>query len=364
VPSTHNKEDFEKFRLAKERTKKLYQSTFGDQPPDIWEFAGMYESLQLEKSNIKIRTFILFGILSFVVLVLPAYYSLKPLYIQIGNPDFVFYYITLAVIAFLALNIYNKRQLSKIVEGIHPSSFLFDLQPMEIVYLKTQKLYRVIDGTLNQLIVNKKVVVSDEVMLKFVEGSEPVTIEEYQILDALKGTKQVPYESLVRILEFKPVFSNTSNALYAVKKYFIKSKRFGELFCINFSVLSFVLLLGFIRLLTGIFRDKPISQITLILFLLTIIIVLFLYRLSRHVVLQIVPKYYKRKVSELKKASSDWEWDYAFHGTSVLTPALIGLASYNGRHNGDGSSSSSSDSSSSDSSCGSSCSSCGGCGGD
>src|SRR6187549_778692 len=32
VPSTHNAEDAEKFKQAKERTKKLYQPVFGEQP--------------------------------------------------------------------------------------------------------------------------------------------------------------------------------------------------------------------------------------------------------------------------------------------------------------------------------------------
>ena len=49
VPSTHNREDFEKFRLAKERTKKFYTETFGSQPSRLWDYADMFEPLQLEK---------------------------------------------------------------------------------------------------------------------------------------------------------------------------------------------------------------------------------------------------------------------------------------------------------------------------
>ena len=37
IPSTHNKEEAQKFRLAKERTKKFYTETFGEQPKGIWE---------------------------------------------------------------------------------------------------------------------------------------------------------------------------------------------------------------------------------------------------------------------------------------------------------------------------------------
>ncbi|MFY1047352.1 glycine-rich domain-containing protein [Chryseobacterium sp. GP-SGM7] len=35
IPSTHNKKDFQKFKLAKERTKKLYETHFGNQPENI-----------------------------------------------------------------------------------------------------------------------------------------------------------------------------------------------------------------------------------------------------------------------------------------------------------------------------------------
>src|SRR5688500_7141329 len=98
VPSTRRKEDFEKFRSAKERTGKLYNKMFGEQPDDIWKFPGMYESLRLEKASIKIRTFVLFGILAWAILTVPAYYILRPLYVRIDNPDFLLYYVFLALI--------------------------------------------------------------------------------------------------------------------------------------------------------------------------------------------------------------------------------------------------------------------------
>lgn len=41
VPSTHNRDEYEKFIQAKDRTKKLYISTFGNQPEIIWEYADM-----------------------------------------------------------------------------------------------------------------------------------------------------------------------------------------------------------------------------------------------------------------------------------------------------------------------------------
>lgn len=363
VPSTHNKEDFEKFRAAKERTRKLYLKEFGEQPEDIWIFSSMYDSLQLKKANIKIRTFIIIGIFVFSILVVPAYYLLAPLYVQIGNPDFIFYYLSLAGVSFIALNIYNKNESSKIIEGVHPSSFLFHLHPLEIVFLKTRKLYRVIDGTLNQLIVSKKIIAS-EGTIELVKDSEFKTLEAYQIIETIRATKKMPYQSLINILKNKAVFSNYKNTVDAVSKYFIKSAKFGRLFYINFITLGVLLLFGFIRLLTGILRDKPVTQITILLLLLTISIAFFLQRLSRQVVSQIVPKYYdrqhKKNIKTQQETSSEWEWNYAFYGISVLHPSLFEMESHKNAHSWN----SSDVGSSSDSSCGTSCSSCGGCGGD
>jgi uncharacterized protein (TIGR04222 family) len=359
VPSTHNKEDLEKFRSAKVRTRKLYIKAFGEQPKDIWDFAGMYESLRLEKANIKIRTFILLGIFVLAFLAVPAYLLLKPLYVKIENPGFLPYYLILSLIAFMLLLPYNKRRFVKIINSVHPDSFLFDLQPLEIVYLKTQKLHSVINGTLNQLVVDKKVLVSDGSMLELVEKSEPATKEEYQVMEALRGTKKIPYKNLVRILASKPIFSNTQNTLDAVKKYFVKSKKFGWVFYTNFTVLALLLLLGFIRLSTGIMRDKAVTQIAIVLILLTAVSIFFLERLSRQLASLAVINYYRKRFSRLRKTANPWEWDYAFYGPSVLAPVLIPLVGFNSKFTSDDSMGSSSDSS-----CGSSCSSCGGCGGD
>ena len=79
IPSTHNRSEFEKFKQAKDRTSQLYNDVFGEQPKEIWEYADMYESLELPKAKIKIRTFILIGILTFAALLMPSYYLLKPI---------------------------------------------------------------------------------------------------------------------------------------------------------------------------------------------------------------------------------------------------------------------------------------------
>jgi len=69
VPSTHTREEFEKFRQAKERTLKLYEENFGSPPENIWGYSDMYDSLHLPKARLKIRGFVLIGILMIVLMI-------------------------------------------------------------------------------------------------------------------------------------------------------------------------------------------------------------------------------------------------------------------------------------------------------
>ena len=91
IPSTHNKKDFNRFKQARERTKLLYDKIFGKQPADIWATREMYDSLNLEKSKLKIRTFLVWGLVFNLAMLLPSYYFLKPMLIQMSN----FYFFTL-----------------------------------------------------------------------------------------------------------------------------------------------------------------------------------------------------------------------------------------------------------------------------
>ena len=51
IPSTHNKEEKDKFVVAKKRTAALYVSEFGLQPKEFWEFNSLTEALKVKKSN-------------------------------------------------------------------------------------------------------------------------------------------------------------------------------------------------------------------------------------------------------------------------------------------------------------------------
>ena len=362
IPSTHNHADAEKFKQAKERTKKLYNATFGEQPTDIWDSSGMYVGLGLDKSNIKIRTFILLGILAFAFLVIPFSYFLWPIYIHINNPDFLLGYFTLAGMTLLILELINRAYLSRIVKDVGRTSFLFDLDPMEVMYLKTQQVSNIVHATVNQLIVNKKLdVVNDNIMEK-AEAIEPSTVEEYVVLETLALQGKIQYPALLTVLVEKFVFQNIANCMDALKKYLIKSKKFGKLFYVNFTALSVVAMLGFVRLLSGIARDKPVVYLSIVLLIMLVAIIFHLYRMTRLFSTSTVPAFYRKELLPERNVSGNWDWQYFLLGHAVLASAFVPMVDKIDTHNGWGGTTS--DGGSCGSSCGSSCSSCGGCGGD
>jgi hypothetical protein len=358
IPSTHNKEDFEKFKLAKQRTKKLYNDPFGEQPQEVWEYTDMYQVLHLPKSRFKIRTFIIVGILAFLVLLAPLYFLLKPVYVRIDNPYFMQGYLALIVLSFVGLEMYNKSYLINIVKRFKPHTFIHQLRPFELVYLKTQQLQNVVHGNVNPLVKEGVIVVKNE-KLKLHEQASANTLEEFTIIETLKHLGDVSYAPLLNQLLQKPIFSMVSNSMDAFKKYFIKSKSFGKLFHLNFTLLSIVLMLGLLRLSIGILRGKPIELIALILIILVIVVITFLWRLSMLVCTDTVPHLYREEILPKLEDQKSWDWQYFLMGASILSPSFIPMTNRR-----DTSSFSSDSSSSCSSGCGSSCSSCGGCGGD
>lgn len=360
IPSTHNKEEYEKFKLAKERTQKFYSNIFGEQPNTIWEYNDMFGSLNLEKSKFKIRTFIIFGILSFIAVTIPAYFLLKPIYLQVHNPYFILGFISLCILTFIGLEFYNRNKLKEIVKSFDDNSFIYKLQPYELIYLKTQKLGNIINGTVNELIDNKTIIVNSDNSIELLKQNNTNSKEELQTTSVLSEIGKTFYPILLSQLANKPIFWNTANCMDAFKKYFNKSKKFGNLFYLNFAVLTILLMFSFIRLTSGILREKPVTQILIVTIILIIITIVFLNRLTKLVCTQTIPDLYKTEILPTQLIENNWQWSYFLLGSAVLTTAFVPLVNYIDKNNSNGSSCGTS----CGSSCGSSCSSCGGCGGD
>ena len=360
IPSTGNKEEFEKFRLAKERTKKLYNEAFGEQPKEIWEYNNMFAPLNLPKLKYKIRTFIIIGILSFFVLCIPFYSLLRPVYIHIGNPDFLMWYVTILICSLIALETYNKRYLKKIVRQWQPYTFIYDLSALELVYLKTGKLTYVIHGIMNEFLNQDKIILDGNLLQSNYQG-KPLSTEEYILLEAVKSVEPVTYAVLLSQLVQKPIFANIANCMNAFRKYFTKSKVLGQLFYLNFISTLFLLMLGFVRLLTGLTRGKPIELISITLIIAAMVFAAFLWRVVTLVCSNTIPNLYKTTLMPLMPNINNWDWQYFLIGTAILSSAFTPLVN---SAESSGSDSSSSSCGSSGCSGGGSCgSSCGGCGG-
>ena len=360
VPSTHNKEEAEKFRQAKERTIKFYKENFGEQPKEIWEYGDMYESLELPKAKIKIRTFINWGVLAFIILIVPFYFLLRPVYVQFDNPDFIITYISIAAVALIILEVYNRKYLSAIANNFKQFAFVRHLQPWELVYLKTQRLAHVIHGTMNQLVNENKVGINADHSIAKTGSGKPNSLEQWQVLEELDHSGTVYYTVLLRSLMLKPVFWNVANCMDALRKYFIKSQAFGRLFYLNFAVLALLMMFGSIRLSTGLLRDKPVTQLFFVLFFFIVIIIAYLWRLTNIFCSISLPELYKYQILPTRQDANDWEWRYFSIGPAVLAASFLPMVNYinkNDRGTAAGCGSSGG------SSCGSSCSSCGGCGG-
>lgn len=360
IPSTHNKEDFQKFKQAKDRTTQLYETNFGSQPKGIWECVGMYESLNLKKANSKIRTLVIMGLLALVILIQPFYWLLEPIYVKIDNPDFVLGFIALTLCVFVFLEWYNRTRLKQIARFFDEESFIFNLSPFELIYLKDQKLSAVINGTVNELIDNETIKINSDNTIELGENDSAKSVEQRQAATILKEHGKTYYPTLLRILVSKPIFWNTAKCMDALKKYFTKSEVFGNLFSSNYIALSILLMLGLTRLFTGLMRDKPVAVIVIVLIILTIAVIIYLNRLTKLFVTKIIPTLYKEEILPTRDIENNWQWTYFLFGTSVLTTSFIPLVNYVDKNNASGSSCGTS----CGSSCGSSCSSCGGCGGD
>lgn len=359
IPSTHNREDFEKFKRAKERTGKLYESAFGSQPENIWNYNGMFDSLKLEKAKYKIRTFIIAGILLFVAMTVPAYYLLLPLYRKIDNPFFMIGFVTFSILILIGLETYNRIRLRKIVKGADNKSFIFDLHPLELVFCKSQKLSDVINAVVNEMIIKKLIKVHHDHSIEIENDSVTFSSEQEQVKSTLNELGKCYYPVLLSKLANKPVFINKGNSMEAFRKYFNKSKKFGLLFYLNFSVLMILLLGAFTRIVTGVLRDKPVTLIVIATIILSIVIIIFLNRLTYQATSMIVPSMYKKGGLRQRNPTDDWLWKYFLVGSSVLAASFVPIVSYTQRNENN-----SSCGTSCGSSCGSSCSSCGGCGGD
>ncbi|SMC81338.1 hypothetical protein [Moheibacter sediminis] len=359
IPSTHHKGELQKFKQAKEDTQVLYNKVFGEQPRNIWDKSDMFQGLNLKKACIKLRMKLLATIFILIALFFPLYYLLKPIYIQIQSKPFLIGMITIGIILFVSLEIYNRHKLKDLMNGFDANSFFFDLEPDELMYLKTRKLPFSIYATLHELVEDGIIKIDKDKKVSLLKDRKTDNKKYFQVTSILKE-KDIDFQNLISLLSSKPIFNNINNSMDAFVKYVQKSSRFHQLFYLNFIVLSFYLLLAFVRLAIGIAREKPILYIIGLTFVLLIYVAYHLSRLAQQLFGETILSYYKDEVLPLKIDNKGWKWNYYLMGPAVLAAAFLPILPTRFQNDGGGSAGCGSNCGSS---CGSSCGGgCGGCG--
>lgn len=326
LPSTHSPEEFQKFKEAKERTSKLYQQSFGDQPKNFWNVADMFSSLGLTKAKFKIRSKVIIGLLVFIIAIFPFTSLFRPTYEKIDNPDFALGFIALAILAFVFLEFYNRFYLKKMMATLDQSSFLSDLHPSEVIFSKTQKLATTINGVIDPLIQNQTVKLNDDNTLELIQVKPTKNLAELQIIHLLTGKGAVKYENLVHKLIRRPIFKNIAGFNKSLERYIIKSKSFSTLFFTDFIILTLLFMVSFSRFVLGIMREVPSVYILVITLVFGILIAWFLNRLCRQFTLRTLPNWYKFDLLPSRQLAQSPDWLYFLIGVSALAPPFQWIA--------------------------------------
>ncbi len=174
------------------------------------------------------RSVLLASLLIFMLLLIPSYYLLLPIYAHLGTARFFFTYLSCIFTLMVILIIYNRITLRSIFDSIDKSSFVFSLDPSELIYLKRISDY-VVHMRINKMISDKKLEVDKNKNIVAVKGAEPEDPAEYLVLAKL-GDRPAEYTNkLIRYFRSQPAFSNAENTMKAFRKYFWKSRAFGNL---------------------------------------------------------------------------------------------------------------------------------------
>jgi hypothetical protein len=325
IPSTHNKEDYLRFKQAKERTKEYYEKEFGTQPESIWGQHDLFDSLIDEKSNYDIRKVTNFGILAFICFSPISYLLLKDIYKGIQGTNFIVGIIAVTLVTLGLLEIFNRFRLRKIVAQIEPSSFIFDLSPSELIFAKTQSLEKVIIGELNELIEAGVIKVNTNKTIEHQKTETEVELNEAQmrIVEKLDELGPLTYDQLMRNVSIKPQYRNIETSINAIWKNFTTSKKYGRLYAINFSLISIIVLLSLTRVIAGYMNDKPIGYIVLTTILLIVAMSKFLERLSKQICTHAIPSYYEDVLIESRNIEVKGQWRYFLFSSKILSSALV-----------------------------------------
>lgn len=366
IPSTHKKDEIEKFLSAKKRTKELYEEKFGIQPKEFWDFEIIEDTFELEKSRYNIQLTIVYGILGLLLSIGLNVFLFKDIFISINNPDFLLFLIGGYLFTVIVLNVFNNKKLNNLFSIIKNNYTIQNLSPNELIFMKYNQLKFVIHGYVNFLIVSKNLKTRKDETLEFL--NEELNNEDLYtriILEEVKEGSTIKYKELLDSLLRKPILIKTSRSIQTLKSVIESSKFFMNLFIFNLIVFAFFISIGLSRLIIGIQREKKITFIVLAILIIVFGSILFLKKLLSQMTMKIIPKYFADEIIGKNKAEfSSWKWNYFIIGTSIMSVSFLEMAknyTYESNFVGDNSNWNSG-CSSCGSSCGGGCGGCGGCG--
>jgi uncharacterized protein (TIGR04222 family) len=368
IPSTHNKQEADTFKRAKEHTTRQYNSVFGTQPKAIWHNNTMLQSLNLPQSNKSIQGFLMLAVPLTVLLLIPAYLILRPVFVQINNPGFMIGVVVLAAAIFFTLKYYyNNRYLQRMIDEAEADSFIHSLHPYEVAYLKTGNSNAVLNGCLGELLHEELTEIDHQGYFTVPENRPANEPHMQQAMNKIAEYGGISHRALLEELRQKPIFGNIERGMEAVNSHVLQSRKFLRLFLINYLLMAVPAVLIYVRIVTGYLRDKPITFMLFAGFIFTALTVMHLRLLLQNPLSKTITRHYLTTVVTKDEIRRDWQWRYVAEGPALLSAAFLAMAYPNYNTNsgnwGDGGSSGCGSSCGGDSGGGSCGGGCGGCGG-
>ncbi len=292
IPSTHNHAEKEKFAKAKERTKILYESYFGKQVDEIWNYHSPLDSLKLKKFPFSI-TQINVGLFLCFVVWLPLSYSLfKPLLTKIDGIDFIILYTAFFALLFVMLELFISGRFSTILNKLTPNQIIGNLNPFELIYMKTAKLTHFIHAVVNNLMESGKIEVIKDNKIALVNDNLSENPFENCIIQTLKTTGNIHYTALLKQLISKPIFLQVYKSTSYIKEKFNNSINFLIQYCFLSIAFLFLFSIGLSRLFLGLTREKPVGYLVITLIVCFIMYLLFMQRNNSYFIKISIPNLY------------------------------------------------------------------------
>jgi hypothetical protein len=358
VPSNHSPTDLLKLKRSVEKTKALYHLHFGPMPVVYWQLDNEMDAngFIFGKRPWWKSTFV--TLLGAVLVGFPLYFLMKPIFIQWKSATFLPFYLVFFTLTFFILNFYNRKSYRRIWQQLEPENHLLNLHPFEWMALRKGFTANAINALINEAVKKNQLNINQNQQFEYNPNFTKISNEDGLIESMFFNHESRSFDYLFSNLKIQPYFKRFEVGTIELTRKFIQTKIFQRVYLVNIVVLTTVFLFGFLRLVTGAFRDKPIIFISLILVAFLIIAIFYLLSLPRSFFSEKVAGKHKNQTEQQKSKHPEWQWTAYTLGNAVLLSALLPLTRQNHDSGSSGASCSSSDGG------GSSCSSCGGCGSD